>query len=56
MPDRYRFPRVIRVGDVRDVTQGSGNQTSDPSGHAGYQSHNIHYDTVGTAIPLPSRE
>ena len=52
----YSPPQVVRVGDVRDATQGSGNYLSDSStgyGYMGWYSRN--YDTPDTVAPLPPR-
>jgi hypothetical protein len=47
---------VVRVGDVRDATQGSGNYLSDSSTGYGYMGwYSRHYDTPDTVAPLPPR-
>ncbi|PZT87973.1 MAG: hypothetical protein DI630_33685 [Gordonia sp. (in: high G+C Gram-positive bacteria)] len=52
----YSAPQVSHVGDVRDLTQGSGTYMSDSStgyGYFGYYSR--HIDTPDTVADLPAR-
>ena len=52
----YSAPTVSRVGDVRDLTQGSGTYMSDSStgyGYFGYYTR--HIDTPDTVADLPAR-
>ncbi len=53
----YSPPQVVRVGDVRDTTQGYGNYLSDSSTGYGYLgSYSRHHDTPDTVAPLPARD
>lgn len=53
----YSSPQVIRVGDVRESTQGSGNYLSDSSTGWGYQGwYHRHQDTPETVLPLPPKK
>jgi hypothetical protein len=55
MSDRYRRPRVVPVGDVRDITDGPSGPLYD--GHyAGQAYASTHYDTVETVAPLPAKD
>jgi hypothetical protein len=53
MSDRYDRPRVVVVGDVRDVTL--GNRVFLPDEHWGQATVPFHFDTVDTTFPLPRR-
>jgi len=53
MSDRYRRPRVVLAGDVRDMTDGPKGPLYD--GHYHGQAYaSFHYDTVETIAPLPT--
>lgn len=53
----YSSPKVSRVGDVRDVTQGSGNYLSDSSTGYGYMGwYTRHLDTPESVAALPPRD
>lgn len=56
-PDTYCPPQVTRVGDARELTQGSGTYMSDSStgyGYFGYYAR--HIDTPDTVAELPDRD
>ncbi len=56
-PTAYSAPQVNRVGDVRDITQGTGTYMSDSStgyGYFGYYAR--HIDTPDTVADLPARD
>lgn len=52
---KYSSPQVSHVGDVRELTQGSGNYLSDSSTGYGYMGwYARHIDTPETVAALPS--
>lgn len=55
MSARYRRPRVVLTGDIRDLTQGNDNKYSDTH-HSGMGPESIHFDTPDSAAPLPVRD
>ena len=53
----YSAPQVSHMGDVRDITQGSGTYMSDSSTGYGYFGYYMrHIDTPDSVAALPARD